>query len=223
MCAVRWLIAMSSLLLAACAGEAPDTSDAAAARDAGPRDAAARLDAAGARDAALDAGTADAAEAGVSEPDASDDAGLADAGLFTPGGPPEGDPSFIVTDGTEPLVQGQVLSWFAGPQGGHHVFAGARLSADVFEPLTDVQRRALLVSYQLRRVSDDRLIAEARRSGGFVAGAGGYVSPTVLLILVPEFLPAQLEGQLLLETATVRMPDGSTRTSRAYVTTTCCS
>ena len=58
---------------------------------------------------------------------AADDAEPLDTGpRFVPGDPPIGDPSFLVTDGSAVLLQAQDVWWFAGPQGGFHVYAATR-------------------------------------------------------------------------------------------------
>lgn len=189
-------------------------------------------DSGGARDAGAidrgfeDTGSRDADPADVTIADLGfDDRGAPiDAGApFTPGDPPDGDPSFAITDGAEIMRQGMELPWWAGPQGGHHVYAAARASRALLDPLSDQERRNLIVIYELRRDRDQVLLAETRRTGGFTLTATGWDAPTVLVILKEGFDVQQVSGELLRLSATVRLAGGRQLSSRVYVFTRCCN
>jgi hypothetical protein len=202
--------------------DATPDRDAMTARDAEPRDAVAQ-DAIAIDAEPRDLGAEDAiviTDAGETSADATAlDAEPSDGGApFVPGDPPEGDPSFVVTDGMMTLLQGAQLVLQMGPQGGFHVFVGARADRALLDPLTPAQRMNLTVSYEIRRASNDELVASGQRTGGWNTTTQTYDSPITLVAFRPDLSPAMVRGQLLRLRASLVL-SAVTYSSRVYITT----
>lgn len=156
----------------------------------------------------MDLGTGDAADfADVM----TSDSGLARDARLEPG---TGIDTFV------PVTEGATLRWEAGPQGGYHVFGGARVALESLDGLSEGARSEVIHEYILE-TEEGAIVARTVRSGRFTRAEEGYLSRGILLVLEPGLSPYRVAESPLVYSVRVELPS-ETLASSLRVQTACC-
>ena len=125
-------------------------------------------------------------------------------------------------DAFVPIDEVDRLPWVRGPQGGHHVYGGLSLSAELVQGIEAGAWDDIAHGYRLD-APDGTPVAEAWLLGGLRPdGDGRLESWGVLLVLAPGISPHALARESLTYRVFVELPDGSAVEQEAAIQTRCC-
>lgn len=148
---------------------------------------------------------------------------------YQPGAPSWGDDAIWIGSGKDQLeflLQGSVMRWEAGPQGGYHLWVGASVGAGLLGALSDEERRQARVVYSVWR-EDGTLLATTQRLGAWNpshdATAPRWVNFGQYAVLEAPIRPRRMDGeQLLYQIALTPQPGLPTRHRAVWITSLCC-